>query len=813
MFRRRFLHLFISLFLVVNLSPPLAASTLALQSQATARSDVSSDLSTRLAAIERFVEAKRRELGIPGLSLVIVKNDQVVFIKGFGLRDVEHNLPVTPDTIFAIGSATKAFTAMAAMMSVDDHKISLDDSPKKFLPYFKMRDPEADAKITLRDLLSHRSGLTRTDLAMVTNQLNREELIRVAGVAKPTAKLGERFQYQNVMYTAAGEAIARAQNTSWERLVTERIFKPLGMRSTNVTVEEIERAADHSLGYEHNSEINQTRRVPMRPITASAPAGAINSNARDMAQWLRFLLAGGMRDGRRLISEGSFNELWTKQISGALGEDYGLGWFLGQWRGHKIVHHGGNIDGFNAEVAMMPDQKLGFVLLTNVSYSAMGSSLMENVWNNLVGDVPTVSSGATIDPQSEAGSYKMTQAGFNIEVAFRNGHLEMTVPNQPVYPLENLGGRKYRLSEPAPPGFYATFRTTENGETEMLLEQPNGSFVLPKVKATDSTQQHAEHAPISDLLREAIGSYEFEQSPEAILEIREQDNEVMAIAPMQPPYPVRESGRDQLAFKNLPDSYSITIKRDEHGKIIGLTIKQPEGEFNFRRQQNAAATITVEELMTKAIAALGGEANLRKHNSSVSTFDIDYENQGVTGEGRTSARAPASYATDITLMALGKKIGRMFEYFNGTNGESQATFLPARAYAGRQLANARVAADFYGALDWKMLYKSITIKRVTKINDEDAYVVVKTASAGTIITDYYSTKTFLLLRRESSTFLNDVEIPVRSDFSDYRNVDGVMVAFKSVTSNLAMGDIVIRVHELKFNLAVPDTTFRAQAGM
>ena len=120
---------------------------------------------------------------------------------------------------------------MLAVMSADEGKLSLDDSPKKFLPYFTLRDEDAAAKITLRDLLSHRSGLNRTDLAMVTGVLNREELIKVAGMAKPTAKLGEKFQYQNVMYTAAGEAVAKAQNSTWDNLIANEIFKPLGMKN------------------------------------------------------------------------------------------------------------------------------------------------------------------------------------------------------------------------------------------------------------------------------------------------------------------------------------------------------------------------------------------------------------------------------------------------------------------------------------------------------------------------------------------------------------------------------------------------------
>src|SRR6185369_1285625 len=150
------------------------------------------DYTSALAEIEKSLETKRKELGIPGMSLAIVKDDKVIYLKGLGVKDFERNIPVTPDTRFAIGSSTKAFTAMLAAMSADEGKLSLDDSPKKFLPYFTLRDEEAAAKVTMRDLLSHRSGLNRTDLAMVTGVLNREELIKVAGMAKPTAKLGEK---------------------------------------------------------------------------------------------------------------------------------------------------------------------------------------------------------------------------------------------------------------------------------------------------------------------------------------------------------------------------------------------------------------------------------------------------------------------------------------------------------------------------------------------------------------------------------------------------------------------------------------------
>ncbi len=195
-------QLVLSLVLFLALQP---AALVAQQAPGPAATATATDYSAPLAAIEKAIDDKRKEFGVPGISLVIVKDDKVIYLKGLGVKDFEHNTPVTPNTRFAIGSASKALTAMLAVMSADEGKLSLDDSPKKFLPYFTLRDEEAAAKITLRDLLSHRSGLNRTDLAMVTGMLNREELIKVAGLAKPTAKLGEKFHYQNIMYTAAAK--------------------------------------------------------------------------------------------------------------------------------------------------------------------------------------------------------------------------------------------------------------------------------------------------------------------------------------------------------------------------------------------------------------------------------------------------------------------------------------------------------------------------------------------------------------------------------------------------------------------------------
>jgi CubicO group peptidase (beta-lactamase class C family) len=186
---------------------------------------VAEQYKSALSAIEEKVEARRKELGIPGMSLLIVKDDKVIYAKGFGFKDFEHKVPVTPDTQFAIGSASKAFTGLSVLMTQDEGKLSLEASPKTILPYFKMADPETDKNMVIRDLLTHSSGLNRTDIAMITGKLNRQELIRVAGEAKPIAKLHEKFGYQNLMYTTAGEVVAVAQKEPWEKFVQDRIFQ------------------------------------------------------------------------------------------------------------------------------------------------------------------------------------------------------------------------------------------------------------------------------------------------------------------------------------------------------------------------------------------------------------------------------------------------------------------------------------------------------------------------------------------------------------------------------------------------------------
>jgi CubicO group peptidase (beta-lactamase class C family) len=836
MLRRRFLHMILALALIsLNLLAPAAFTaaslpqTQAQESKAT-QASAAPDLATRLAAIEKIVEEQRKEKGIPGLSLVIVKDDKVIYAKGFGLRDVERNLPVTPDTLFAIGSCTKAFTAMAAVISQDEGKLSLDDSPKKYLPFFKIADAGIDEKITIRDLLSHRSGLAGTDIAWYTGVLNREEVIRAVATAKPTARLGEKFQYQNVMYSSAGEVVARAQSSSWEKVIEEKFLKPLGMKDSRLSVREMQQAKDHSLGYDYNLETRQARKLPMRDLTNIAPAGAINSNALDMAQWLRLLTGRGQFAGKRLVSEKGFEQIFAKVTNIAPNVDYGLGWIVTEWNKHKIAMHDGGIDGFNSEVALMPDEKLGFVLLTNVSQARLMGRVRNAIWENLVGkpqgdktpsaakdaaDVDSImASASAADLQREVGVYNLAEANLDMEVKLTEGRLVLTVPGQPPYTLENVGGRRYKFLTDAPGDFFITFRPVKDkeGETEALLEQPQGNIVLRKRKAADAAATAEANAKAlaeyNGPLKDALGEYE---SGGFTVNVTVRDGKAVLVVPGQPTYALVEKEKDRFSTPPLPDTYSVSIKRDAAGKVTALVLKQPEGEFELKRVAQFTAPISIDELMSKVIAAHGGEANLRRHKSLLMTYTLDFTTQGLSGEGTTGSRAPNAASQEITFRALGKKIGWLRQFFDGTSGGTETSFMPPETLPAKQIDNARVQYDFYALPNWKTLFKSVVIRRMDKVGGEDVYVVVMTPERGSPITDYISTKSFLILKREVLLAGDsDANGQTVETYSDYRPVDGVMIAFKTLQQSIGLGEVVIQLKEAKFDAALPDSIFRAQ---
>src|SRR5262249_17723241 len=350
------------------------------------------------AAVDVIVQEALKTWRVPGAAVAIVRGDEVVYLKGHGVRELDKSEPVNADTRFAIGSCTKAFTATAMAMLVDDGKMAWDDPVRKHVEFFRLADPLADANVTLRDLLCHRTGLAEHEQLYWTSPLSREELIRRFGLVPLDRPFRSTWQYQNVMYLTAGYAVGVAAKSSWEAFVQQRIFDPLGMTGANFSTTVVAKGPNRATPHWKNAE-GTVVALPWRNIDKVAPAGSINANVRDMTRWVRLQLGDGTFEGKRLLSAANLEETHTPQmvmpsspVDRALAEkiglgpsSYGLGWMIRDYRGHLLVSHGGNIDGFSANVALLPRDRLGIVVLTNLDVTEMRTAVTFNVIDRVLG--------------------------------------------------------------------------------------------------------------------------------------------------------------------------------------------------------------------------------------------------------------------------------------------------------------------------------------------------------------------------------------------------------------------------------------------
>lgn len=343
----------------------------------------------QLQGFDEYVQQALKDWQVPGVAIAVVKDDKIVFAKGYGVREVGKPDPVNERTMFAIGSSSKAFTAAAMAMLVDEGKVKWDDPAVKHLPGFELYDAYASQQMTLRDLLCHRSGLERGDLMWYGSSFDRNEIVRRVRFLKPSWSFRSHFGYQNIMYLAAGQAIAAVSGKSWDDVIKQRIFAPLGMKESNTSINDLK--GMNNVAAPHTKIEEKITAIPWRNIDNIAPAGSINSNVLEMAEWVRLQLGEGSYGGKQLISSGAAKEMhkahtiidaefpWTMVAQEAHFIAYGLGWFLHDYRGRKIVEHGGNIDGMSALVSMVPEEKFGFVILTNMNGSSLREALQYRI--------------------------------------------------------------------------------------------------------------------------------------------------------------------------------------------------------------------------------------------------------------------------------------------------------------------------------------------------------------------------------------------------------------------------------------------------
>ncbi|MDQ6828828.1 MAG: serine hydrolase [Gemmatimonadota bacterium] len=338
------------------------------------------------AAFDKYVANAAKAWRVPALAIAIVKDDSLVFAKGYGVLETGTTKPADAHTRFAIGSTTKAMTSAALAMLVDEGKIRWDEHVIDILPEFQLWDPYVTRELTIRDLLTHRSGLAGTDLLWALNGYTMPEMMRRLRYVKPTTSFRSEWQYQNNMYAIGGVIVERVSGMSWDAFIRSRIFVPLGMTESEPLVSMIKGKPNVSVP--HVLRNDTVRVVPMRSTDAIAPAGSVWSSVTDMSKWMRFILDSGRVGSQRLITVANFRELITPQIRAPINEypalqlarptffSYGLGWFVQDYQGQAVWMHTGSIDGEIAIIGLMPQKRVGVYVLGNLDHAELRHALM-----------------------------------------------------------------------------------------------------------------------------------------------------------------------------------------------------------------------------------------------------------------------------------------------------------------------------------------------------------------------------------------------------------------------------------------------------
>jgi CubicO group peptidase (beta-lactamase class C family) len=377
-------------------------------------------------SVETDIDSLRREWEVPGMSIAVVKGDRVLLVRGFGVRrQGGGGDPIGPHTIFNVASLTKSFTSAAAAILIGEGRLGWDDRVRRWLPGFELADPWLANELTLRDLLSHRTGLEQGDSAWAFTHIDRSELIGRLRYFRQRTPFRAGFVYSNALYAVAGEVIAKAAGRSWETFVTDRLLKPVGMTDASIGIVDStsgDVSAAHAL-IEGRGQV---------PITFSwdlntAPAGGLNASASDMARWMLFQLGEGSIDGIRLLPAEALRETHEPQIviptTPAFRSSrnveyfaaYGLGWQVMDYRGHPAIWHSGSAAGMPAYMILMPKDRIGiFVVLNSNPPVPLHGAIASRIADALLG---VASTDPRADLRNSAGRAAQRQRDFEAELA------------------------------------------------------------------------------------------------------------------------------------------------------------------------------------------------------------------------------------------------------------------------------------------------------------------------------------------------------------------------------------------------------------
>jgi len=384
-----------------------------------------------IAGLDAYVARGVKDWNVPGLAIAVVKDDSVVFAKGYGVRQLGTHDSVNTHTLFANASTTKAFTAFVVEMLADEGKLRMDAPVIDYLPAFRLSDPVATREITIADLLSHRTGVPEADYLWYQDTSSFPEIMRRLSYVPFDAPVRSHFEYQNITYALAGEIAAQRAGSPWATLVRERILTPLGMRETTTGTPDVRTHPNVVSGHDY---VHDTlRAIPRDDADNIAPAGAMYSSVSDMALWIRFLLDSARLDGKRVLSPRGYADLFaphilvddkefypTAKLTHPRFQAYGQGWFLEDYRGEFVAFHTGSIDGLSAIVGLIPAKRLGVVIFANRDHAELRQALMYTVFDRFLGR-PTHDWSAEMQPMYAALAEERKSAERRIDAAHAAG--------------------------------------------------------------------------------------------------------------------------------------------------------------------------------------------------------------------------------------------------------------------------------------------------------------------------------------------------------------------------------------------------------
>lgn len=563
--------------------------------------------------LDAFIAEVMAEWKVPGLALAIVEDGEVVLSKGYGYRDVDDELPVTARTLFAIGSITKSFTVTSLGMVADEGLLDWDEPVRTYLPDFELHDDVASERMTPRDLVTHRSGLPRHDLLWYGSDFTRRELYDRLRYLEPSRDFRAAYQYQNLMFMTAGYLAGRLAGMTWEDLVRSRIFEPLGMARSNFSVDESQRSDDFA--YPYTKVGNDVRQVDFRNIDEIGPAGSINSSVEEMIRYVQMHIDAGEYGDEQLLSETNARQMQMPQMAiqsgiryDELGHNaYGMAFIVTTYRGHKVVQHGGGIDGFISLLSFMPRDRIGLIILTNLSgNNPVPAIVSRGVYDRVLGLEPVDWAARVREQQAEAreaeeradeeehslrvegtspshqladyaGSYEHPGYGV-IAVEVDGAEIKATFNNMSAQ-LEHFHYDVFEVAEDPLVAFEelkVMFQYNKKGEIDRLLVpfEPNVEDIVFTRLADEAMLER-------DFLEQFEGEYDLAGTVLTV-ELRGDDTLTLTV-PGQPTYelvPVRGTTFD---LKGL-NGYSLEFKKDGSGAVAELVLYQPNGTFAATRK-------------------------------------------------------------------------------------------------------------------------------------------------------------------------------------------------------------------------------------